>query len=37
VGPREVENAIYELEPVKEAAVIGVPDDILGNAIKARR
>lgn len=35
VGPREVENVLYELEPVKEAAVIGVPDDILGNAIKA--
>ncbi len=35
VGPREVENILYELEAVKEAAVIGVPDDILGNAIKA--
>jgi long-chain acyl-CoA synthetase len=35
VGPREVENVIYELEQVKEAAVIGVPDDILGQAIKA--
>jgi len=35
VGPREVQNVIYELEPVKEAAVIGVPDEILGNAIKA--
>jgi long-chain acyl-CoA synthetase len=35
VGPREVENVLYELEQVKEAAVIGVPDDILGQAIKA--
>src|SRR5207302_10015149 len=35
VGPREVENVIYELEPVKETAVIGVPDEVLGNAIKA--
>jgi acyl-CoA synthetase (AMP-forming)/AMP-acid ligase II len=35
VGPREVENVLYELEAVKEAAVIGVPDEILGNAIKA--
>jgi acyl-CoA synthetase (AMP-forming)/AMP-acid ligase II len=35
VGPREVENILYEMESVKEAAVIGVPDDILGNAIKA--
>lgn len=35
VGPREVENVLHELEAVLEAAVIGVPDDILGNAIKA--
>lgn len=35
VGPREVENVLYELEQVKEAAVIGVPDDVLGSAIKA--
>jgi amino acid adenylation domain-containing protein len=35
VGPREVENVLYELEDVKEAAVIGVPDDMLGRAIKA--
>lgn len=35
VGPREVENVLYEIEAVKEAAVIGVPDEILGNAIKA--
>lgn len=35
VAPREVENVLYGLEGVKEAAVIGVPDDILGEAIKA--
>lgn len=35
VGPREVENVLYELEAVKEAAVVGVPDDVLGSAIKA--
>lgn len=35
VGPREIENVIYELTQVKECAVIGVPDDILGQAIKA--
>jgi acyl-CoA synthetase (AMP-forming)/AMP-acid ligase II len=35
VGPREVENVLYELEEVREAAVIGVPDDTLGQAIKA--
>lgn len=35
VSPREVENCLYELPGVREAAVIGVPDPILGNAIKA--
>jgi acyl-coenzyme A synthetase/AMP-(fatty) acid ligase len=30
-----VENVLYEIEAVKEAAVIGVPDDTLGSAIKA--
>jgi acyl-coenzyme A synthetase/AMP-(fatty) acid ligase len=35
VSPIEVENAIFDIEGVKEAAVIGVPDDILGEAIKA--
>jgi amino acid adenylation domain-containing protein len=35
VGPREVENVLYEIEAVNEAAVIGVPDPVLGNAIKA--
>lgn len=35
VSPREVENAIYALPAVQEAAVIGVPDPLLGQAIKA--
>jgi amino acid adenylation domain-containing protein len=35
VSPREVENCLYELAGVREAAVVGVPDPILGNAIKA--
>jgi long-chain acyl-CoA synthetase len=35
VSPREVENAISSLEGVYEVAVIGIPDDVLGQAIKA--
>ena len=35
VAPREVENAIYAIEGVTEAAVIGVDDPILGQALKA--
>jgi len=35
VSPKEVENVIYEIAGVREAAVIGVPDAILGQAIKA--
>lgn len=35
VSPREVENALCEMEGVVEAAVIAVPDEILGSAIKA--
>ena len=35
VAPREVENVLYELEGVQEAAVVGVPDPILGQAVKA--
>ena len=35
VSPKEVENVLYGLHGVVEAAVIGVPDPILGEAIKA--
>jgi amino acid adenylation domain-containing protein len=35
VSPKEVENVLYALEGVREAAVVGVPDPILGAAIKA--
>ncbi len=35
VSPKEVESVLYELEDVVEAAVVGVPDDVLGEAIKA--
>ena len=35
VSPREVENAIYALDGVGEVAVVGVPDDLLGQAVKA--
>jgi len=35
VSPKEVENVLYELPGVREAAVIGVPDALLGQAVKA--
>jgi acyl-CoA synthetase (AMP-forming)/AMP-acid ligase II len=35
VSPKEVENVLYELSGIREAAVIGVPDPILGMAVKA--
>jgi acyl-CoA synthetase (AMP-forming)/AMP-acid ligase II len=35
VSPKEVENVLYALPGVREAAVVGVPDAILGMAIKA--
>jgi long-chain acyl-CoA synthetase len=35
VSPKEVEDAIYSLDTVAEAAVIGIPDPILGSTIKA--
>jgi long-chain acyl-CoA synthetase len=35
VSPKEIEDVIYELEAVAEVAVIGVPDEIDGNAVEA--
>lgn len=35
VSPNEVEDVIYTLDAVNEARVIGVPDPVLGQAIKA--
>lgn len=35
VSPREVEDVLYSLAGVAEAAVIGIPDTVLGSAIKA--
>jgi amino acid adenylation domain-containing protein len=34
ISPKEIEHILYELEDVGEAAVIGVPDDIDGTAVK---
>ena len=35
VSPSEVERIIHELEGVREVVVVGVPDQILGQALKA--
>ena len=35
VAPKEVENVLYALKGVVEAAVVGIPDPIYGQAIKA--
>jgi len=35
VSPTEVENVLYRLEGVSMAAVVGIPDPILGAAVKA--
>jgi acyl-CoA synthetase (AMP-forming)/AMP-acid ligase II len=35
VSPVEVENALYGIPGIREAAVIGVPDELLGQAVKA--
>lgn len=35
VSPKEVENVLYALPGIREAAVVGVPDPILGLAIRA--
>jgi len=35
ISPQEIEEVIQELDAVAEAGVVGVPDEILGEAIKA--
>jgi acyl-coenzyme A synthetase/AMP-(fatty) acid ligase len=35
VAPKEVENVLHTLNGVVEAAVVGVPDPVLGQAVKA--
>ncbi|MBB6451146.1 acetyl-CoA synthetase [Geomicrobium halophilum] len=35
IGPFEVEDALVKHETVKECAVVGVPDEIRGNIVKA--
>lgn len=35
VAPKEVENVLVNIPGVKEAAVVGIPDELLGQAVKA--
>jgi long-chain acyl-CoA synthetase len=35
VSPVEIENVIYKIQGIKEVAVLGIPDEILGEAIIA--
>jgi acyl-CoA synthetase (AMP-forming)/AMP-acid ligase II len=35
VSPKEIENVLCELKGIAEAAVVGVPDEVFGSAIKA--
>ena len=35
MSPKEVENVLYALPGVREAAVVGTPDPVLGQAIHA--
>jgi amino acid adenylation domain-containing protein len=35
VSPVEVEEALHRIPGVREAAVVGIPDDVLGQAIRA--
>ena len=35
VSPVEIENIIYKLKEIKEVAVVGIPDEVMGEAIVA--
>lgn len=35
VSPKEIENALCELKGVAEVAIVGIPDEVFGSAIKA--
>jgi amino acid adenylation domain-containing protein len=35
VSPKEIENVLYALPGIREAAIVGVPDPILGMSLKA--
>jgi amino acid adenylation domain-containing protein len=35
VAPKEVETVLYRLDGIIEAAVVGIPDPVLGEAVKA--
>jgi len=35
ISPKEIEEVILEIEGVEEVAVVGVPDELLGQVIKA--
>lgn len=35
VSPKEIENVLYSLPGIREAAIVGVPDELLGRALKA--
>ncbi len=35
VSPKEVENVLYAMPGIREAAIVGVPDPILGRALRA--
>lgn len=35
VSPKEVENVLYAMPGIREAALVGVPDEMLGQALKA--
>lgn len=34
VAPKEVENVLYSMEGIREVAVVGIPDPVLGQAVK---